>query len=222
MFHEPLRSFAIRSPAMLIGSFVTSIGFLIACQVTTRELLVFRVPLLNVLPGACLSSRAPLPLPCPRQYLFRPGPLLPCQLPHASPHFLTTPLHPPHPLQVYAHSHPTNLYLLSGFTIAMAWGVATTCGAYAAAGYSMAVLEALVLTATATVGLTVYTLRSKQDFSYLGAGLGAALWVLILGGVLAIFIPGMQLAMAVAGAAIFSLYIVYDVHMIATRMSPDE
>lgn len=147
------------------------------------------------------------------------------QLPHtARPHLpIAPPRSTPSPsLQVYAHSHPTNLYLLGGFTLAMAWSVATTCGAYAAAGYSMAVLEALVLTGTATVGLTVYTLRSKQDFSYLGAGLGAALWVLILGGVLSIFIPGMQLAMAVVGAAIFSLYIVYDVHMIATRLSPDE
>eukprot|EP00967_Tisochrysis_lutea_P052227 scaffold64686_cov32-Tisochrysis_lutea.AAC.2 len=123
---------------------------------------------------------------------------------------------------VYAQSHPTNLYLLAGFTLSMAWGVATTCGAYAAAGFSMAVLEALVLTATATVGLTIYTLRSKQDFSYLGAGLGAGLWVLILGGLMAMFLPGMQLAMAIGGAAIFSLYIVYDVHMIATRLSPDE
>mmetsp|Transcript_10991 Transcript_10991/g.33918 ORF Transcript_10991/g.33918 Transcript_10991/m.33918 type:complete len:248 (+) Transcript_10991:63-806(+) len=155
MFYEPMQTFAVQSPAMMIGSFVTSIGFLIACQ-------------------------------------------------------------------VYAQSHPTNLYLLAGFTLSMAWGVATTCGAYAAAGFSMAVLEALVLTATATVGLTIYTLRSKQDFSYLGAGLGAGLWVLILGGLMAMFLPGMQLAMAIGGAAIFSLYIVYDVHMIATRLSPDE
>ena len=29
-------------------------------------------------------------------------------------------------------------------------------------------------------------------------------------------------ALAVAGAALFSIYIVYDVHMIATRLSPDE
>ena len=44
--------------------------------------------------------------------------------------------------QVYAHSHPTNLYLLFGFTLAMAWSVATTCGAFAAAGLGLIVLEA--------------------------------------------------------------------------------
>ena len=32
----------------------------------------------------------------------------------------------------------------------------------------------------------------------------------------------MHLALSVGGAAIFSLYIVYDVHMIAKRLSPDE
>jgi hypothetical protein len=44
MFHEPLRTFAIRSPALLIVSFVASIGFLIACQVTMRALVVFSRP----------------------------------------------------------------------------------------------------------------------------------------------------------------------------------
>jgi FtsH-binding integral membrane protein len=73
-----------------------------------------------------------------------------------------------------------------------------------------------------TAGLTVYTLRSKTDFSYLGAGLGAALWVLLLGGLLAMFVPGMHLALAMGGAVLFSAYIVYDVHMIANRLSPDE
>mmetsp|Transcript_15616 Transcript_15616/g.51561 ORF Transcript_15616/g.51561 Transcript_15616/m.51561 type:complete len:245 (+) Transcript_15616:55-789(+) len=124
--------------------------------------------------------------------------------------------------QVYAHSHPTNLYLLFGFTLAMAWSVATTCGAFAAAGLGLIVLEALALTASVTAGLTVYTLRSKTDFSYLGAGLGAALWVLLLGGLLAMFVPGMHLALAMGGAVLFSAYIVYDVHMIANRLSPDE
>lgn len=77
MFYVPLRTFVLTSPGILIGTFVTSIGFLIACH-------------------------------------------------------------------VYAHSHPTNLYLMAGFTLSMAWSVATTCGAYASAGLGMAVLQARV------------------------------------------------------------------------------
>ena len=65
----------------------------------------------------------------------------------------------------------------------------------------------------------MYTLKSKRDFSYLGAGLGSALCVLIFGGLLGMFfpMPALHLAMSVGGAAIFSLYIIFDVHLIAKR-----
>merc|ERR1719240_194151 len=48
--------------------------------------------------------------------------------------------------------------------------------------------------------------------------------VLIIGSLVCSLVgmPGMHLALSVGGAAIFSLYIVYDVHMIAKRLSPDE
>jgi len=48
--------------------------------------------------------------------------------------------------------------------------------------------------------------------------------VLILGGLMASFVaaPALHLGLAVGGAALFSLYIVYDVHMIARKLSPDE
>ena len=58
----------------------------------------------------------------------------------------------------------------------------------------------------------------------MGAGLGSALWVLIIGGLLASLtgLGAMHFALAVGGAVVFSLYIVYDVHEIAKRLSPDE
>ena len=121
-------------------------------------------------------------------------------------------------------SHPTNLYMLLGFTLSIAWSVGVTCAMYASAGYGFLVLEAVGITASVTAGLSLYTLRSKQDFSYLGASLGSALWVLILGGLVASLTgaAAMHTALAVGGAMIFSLYIVYDVQEIAKRMSPDE
>ena len=121
-------------------------------------------------------------------------------------------------------SHPTNLYMLFGFTLSIAWSVGVTCAMYASAGYGFLVLEAVGITASVTAGLSLYTLRSKQDFSYLGASLGSALWVLILGGLVASLTgaAAMHTALAVGGAMIFSLYIVYDVQEIAKRMSPDE
>uniref|UniRef100_A0A7S0LL57 Transmembrane BAX inhibitor motif-containing protein 4 n=1 Tax=Coccolithus braarudii TaxID=221442 RepID=A0A7S0LL57_9EUKA len=121
-------------------------------------------------------------------------------------------------------SFPMNLYLLAGFTFCMSWSVGAVCALYYTRGLGILVLEALAITASVTVGLTIYTLRSKADFSYLGAGLGSALWVLILGGLVASFTaaPAMHLAMAVGGAVIFSLYIVYDVYLISCRLSPDD
>jgi len=120
--------------------------------------------------------------------------------------------------------HPVNLYYMLGFTVSMAWSVATVCARFYVGGLGMVVLEAVALTASVTVALTVYTLRSKADFSFLGAGLGASLWVLILGGFLAplLGMATFHFALAVGGAAIFSLYIVYDVWLISQRLSPDD
>jgi hypothetical protein len=121
-------------------------------------------------------------------------------------------------------SFPVNLYLLAGFTLCMGWSIGTVCAMYYAKGLGIVVLEALAITASVTMGLTAYTLRSKADFSYLGAGLGSALWVLIIGGLMASLIemPAMHLVMAIGGAVLFSLYIVYDVYLISCRLSPDD
>ena len=126
--------------------------------------------------------------------------------------------------QAYKDVHPTNLYLVLGFTVSLGWGVAVTCARFQQAGLGLVVLEAVALTASVTTALTLYTLRSKQDFSYLGAGLGSALWVLIFGSLIASLtgLSAMHLALAVGGAVVFSLYIVYDVHEIAKRLSPDD
>ncbi|KAL1521912.1 hypothetical protein AB1Y20_021562 [Prymnesium parvum] len=126
--------------------------------------------------------------------------------------------------QCYKDQHPTNLYLLGGFTLSMSWSVGAVCAQYAAHGMGIIVLQAVFLTAAVTVGLTAYTLKSKQDFSFLGAGLSSALFVLIFGGLIASLTgsAAMHTALAVGGAAIFSLYIIFDVYMISRRLSPDE
>jgi len=120
--------------------------------------------------------------------------------------------------------HPHNLGYTFGFTLCMAWSAGVVCARYQQAGLGLVVLEAVALTAVVTLGLTAYTLRSSKDFSYMGAGLGSALWVLLIGGLIAPFtgMAGLHFALAVGGAALFSLYIVYDVFLIAKRLGPDE
>lgn len=120
--------------------------------------------------------------------------------------------------------HPKNLYYTLGFTLSMAWSVGAVCARFYASGLGLIVLEAVGLTASVTVALTVYALKSKKDFSYMGAGLGSALWVLIIGGLMASLVgsDAMHFAMSIGGAGLFSLYIIYDVHMISKRLGPDE
>lgn len=96
---------------------------------------------------------------------------------------------------------------------------------YATAGGN-SVIMAAGITASIFIALTLYTLQSRIDFSFLGAGLFAALWVLIVWAiVMACFgmaSPAMQYWYALIGAVIFSLYIVYDTWLISSKMGPDD
>jgi len=119
-----------------------------------------------------------------------------------------------------SREYPINMQLLAAFTFceSIMVGVIVT-------GYTLgSVLEAFFLTCTVTTALTVYTLQSKRDFSSWGAGLFAALWVLILMSILQLFIQGELLdrGIAAAGAILFSLFIIFDTHMIMHKVSPEE
>ena len=73
------------------------------------------------------------------------------------------------------------------------------------------------------MSLTFYTCQSKFDFSFLGAGLFAVTWVLLLwGGVTAIMGVQPGLMYSVLGAIVFSLYILYDTSQILYRHSVDD
>lgn len=49
--------------------------------------------------------------------------------------------------------------------------------------------------------------------------------ILIVGGLLQIFIPHsdmLELVIAIGGAIVFSLFLIYDIHMIMHKLSPEE
>ncbi|KAG7320392.1 hypothetical protein KOW79_016245 [Hemibagrus wyckioides] len=123
-------------------------------------------------------------------------------------------------LAVYRHQHPINLYLLLAFTVLEAISVGTTVTFYE---YSV-VLQAFVLTSAVFVGLTAYTLQSKRDFSKLGAGLFAGLWILVIAGFMRIFFQNdtVELVFAGAGALLFCGFIIYDTHILMRKLSPEE
>merc|ERR1712112_35250 len=84
--------------------------------------------------------------------------------------------------------------------------------------------QAFFLTAAVVVGLTAFTFQTKRDFSNLGAALYTGLLVLILGGFMNIFIGSelTETAMAVGGALLFSLFIIFYTQMEMTRLSAEE
>jgi len=127
------------------------------------------------------------------------------------------------PLHLYKRSYPTNFVLLSVFTVAMASTVGMITTLYAEAGAGDLVLEAVAITASVFIVLTIYTMQSKWDFSFMGAGLGIGLWIMILWGFFAI-IFGIQTGMvyALLGSILFSGYIIYDTYMIAERLDPED
>lgn len=123
-------------------------------------------------------------------------------------------------LAIYRHQHPLNLYLLFGFTLLEAVSVATAVTFYE---YSV-VLQACILTSAVFACLTTYTFQSKRDFSKLGAGLFAALWILIIASFMRLFFQNdtMELVFAGSGALLFCGFIIYDTHVLMHKLSPEE
>ena len=90
---------------------------------------------------------------------------------------------------------------------------------------SNAVLMAAAITSVIFVCLTGFTMQSKIDFSFLGAGLFACLMIMMLfsfGMMCFGFNADLYFGYCVGGAIVFSLYIVYDTYMIHNRMGPDD
>ena len=113
-------------------------------------------------------------------------------------------------------SHPANLVSLGVFTAFEA----LMLGAVVCFVEKSVVLKAVILTTFVFLGLTLYTLQSKYDFSSLQSWLYWGLLILIGTGLVQMFFPYhhlFELAYATAGCAIFSGYIMYDTWLIQRR-----
>ncbi|KAJ8301869.1 hypothetical protein KUTeg_020856 [Tegillarca granosa] len=108
-------------------------------------------------------------------------------------------------LMVYRHETPTNYFLLGLFTIFESYSVGVLVTFYQV----HSVIEAAILTLGVTLALTV---------------LFAALWILLLALFLQMLFPSelMDKAISVGGALLFSLFIIFDTHMLMHKLSPEE
>jgi len=123
-------------------------------------------------------------------------------------------------MYVKRHEVPTNYILLALWTICQSY----TVGVVASFFDKDIVVEAFLLTGCVVAGLFMYALQTRRDFTSCGAGLFAILWVLVLGGIIQLFLmsPTMDFVLAIAGAIIFSLFIIYDVQLVMRHLSAEE
>lgn len=115
---------------------------------------------------------------------------------------------------------PTNYILLAVFTLMEAYAIGVIVTLYKVSS----VVEAFGLTLAVTTGLTLYTFQTKRDFTSLYGCLFSFLWILIIAGFMQMLFPGdlMDKAIAVGGAALFSLFIIVDTQMMLHKLSPEE
>jgi len=118
-------------------------------------------------------------------------------------------------------SYPTNFILLGVFTLVESYAVGVTVLSYEV----KFVLQALILTSFIFVGLSLFTLQSKFDFSGMGPFLMGSLLAIIGVMFLQLFFPfgtvG-ELLLAIATAVIFCGFIIFDTYNIMKRLSPEE
>jgi len=119
--------------------------------------------------------------------------------------------------------HPLNLQLLGGWTLCQAYTIGVVCATYAAHGAGTIVLHAAALTLLVFCSLTAYTLQSKRDFSFMGAGLYSGLLIMIGWGFMNwLFGGGHSSVYSLMGALLFCGFIIYDVHMTMHKIGVDD
>lgn len=119
---------------------------------------------------------------------------------------------------------PLNLIILGCFTVCQGFLVGLISSFYEIEE----VFYAVGLTAAIVFGLAIYASSTKEDFTMKGGMFVSALMALTLGSLISIFYRGefFNFMLSVAAAAIFSMYIVYDLQLImgdkTLSISPEE
>lgn len=122
---------------------------------------------------------------------------------------------------VCQRSYPKNLIFLFGFTLCESYMVGLLTSLYD----TRIVLEALVITVTVFLGLSLFAVQTKYDFTGWGGYLGGLLWFLIAFGFCLMLFPGssaMELIYSGIGALIFCVYILVDTQQIMDNYHPED
>jgi FtsH-binding integral membrane protein len=106
-----------------------------------------------------------------------------------------------------------NLFLLYLFTFLEGLSLSPIIALYVGVGYTNILAEAFLITAVTSLGLAAYSWTTKRDFSGLGGKLFLGVLLLLVASIVGIFFQSIlfSLIIAVAGAGIFSAYVLYYV-----------
>ncbi|KAI6181967.1 hypothetical protein M3Y99_01968900 [Aphelenchoides fujianensis] len=121
---------------------------------------------------------------------------------------------------VHAHNAPFNYFLLGGWTIMQALTVAAIVTFYDAE----VVLQALFVTVAVVGSLFFYTMQSKRDWRKSYALLASLSIAFVVGTLLQIILMStmFNFMMSLFGAALFSLYLVFDIDMVMHHHSEED
>ncbi len=110
-----------------------------------------------------------------------------------------------------------NLAVLFGFTFVSGLTITPLLAhTFAMPGGAAIVAQAFLMTSVAFAGISMFALTTKRDFSGMGKMLFIGLIILIVGSISNIFLqlPILQLIISMAGAMLFSAFILYDTQQI--------
>jgi FtsH-binding integral membrane protein len=111
-----------------------------------------------------------------------------------------------------ARAVPSNYILMFIFTFCEAWVVAYVC---AAIGDAQTVLMAAFMTAGIVVGLTLYAITTKTDFTFCGGSIFIIAAAMIMFSILSIiFGATFNLVYCTLGVILFGFYLVFDTQLI--------
>ncbi|KFD55838.1 hypothetical protein M513_03277, partial [Trichuris suis] len=123
-------------------------------------------------------------------------------------------------MHAYRRRYPHNFVLMFFWTLSQAY----TTGCIVSMYEAPVVMETFFLTACAVVGLFVFTLQSRYAVSIRGSCLFVLLCILLVGNIVQLFLQlaSLELILGLAGAALFSLFIVYDLNLLMHKLSAEE
>lgn len=124
-------------------------------------------------------------------------------------------------LFVWRQRHPLNLFLLGAFTLSESVSI----GTIVTFNDASTVLLALIICTFLVLGLTLFALQTKYDFTSWAGWLFTGLWAFILVGLAAMFFPfsnTIGIVYSGLGVLLFSGLLLVDTQVILRRLSPED